>query len=427
MSQNGAPESIDLLSLVGDLKNGENTGYKTKLFGDPSDFEIETVAGYRAEYTYEGRAVHVNLMKGDRKVMTFSVRFKVTNMQPKGPAKPLNRGLMSLSLTGAKMGTGNLVSWRHREADGYGVKYKLYRGDEAAQTEVLNEDLYIIDRTNYEDKTGTVDHFYRLETYDKTGKLIDSEVSRQTWANQTYRIPLQTPASRGWRKLPPTTQATATWTATASTKSYSNGRPLTKKTLPARALHLLSISTVSKWTAHCCGVSMQAPTSLPAPTPCSLSHGTSACDGYGELMMKTAPGTIDGEGNYVLLGDDDPFENLLSGRGKQDHGSEYITVFDGLTGGELATIPYHTDYATGLAVWGDSNQNPACGAYLAGLAYLDGPDANPSPIFSRGYYSGAFVGAYDWDGKTKERWVPYFPAALDHEAHLLSHRPRSWR
>ena len=87
MSQNGAPESIDLLSLVGDLKNGENTGYKTKLFGDPSDFEIETVAGYRAEYTYEGRAVHVNPMKGDRKVMTFSVRFKVTNMQPKGPCQ----------------------------------------------------------------------------------------------------------------------------------------------------------------------------------------------------------------------------------------------------------------------------------------------------------------------------------------------------
>ncbi len=128
-------------------------------------------------------------------------------------------------------------------------------------------------------------------------------------------------------------------------------------------------------------------------------------DGYGEFMMKTAPGTVDGEGNYVLLGDDDPTENLLSGRGKQDHGPEYITVFDGLTGGELATIPYHTDYNTGLSVWGDSNQNRS-ERYLAALAYLDGPDANPSPIFARGYYSGAFVAAYDWDGTTlKERWV----------------------
>ena len=128
-------------------------------------------------------------------------------------------------------------------------------------------------------------------------------------------------------------------------------------------------------------------------------------DGYGEFMMKTAPGTIDGEGNYVLLGDDDPNESLLSGRGKQDHGSEYNTVCDGPTGAALATIPYHTDYKTGLNYWGDSNQNRS-ERYLAALAYLDGPDANPSPIFARGYYAGAFVGAYDWDGTTlSERWV----------------------
>jgi rhamnogalacturonan endolyase len=37
---------------------------------------------------------------------------------------------------------------------------------------------------------------------------------------------------------------------------------------------------------------------------------------------------------------------------------------------------------------------------------LDGADKNPSPVFARGYYSGAFVAAYDWDGVTlKERWV----------------------
>lgn len=405
MSQNGAPESIDLLSLVGDLKNGENTGYKTKLFGDPSDFEIETVAGYRAEYTYEGRAVHVNLMKDDRKVMTFSVRFKVSNMQPKGPAKPLNRGLMSLSLTGAKMGTGNLVSWRHREADGYGVKYKLYRGDEAAQTEVLNEDLYIIDRTNYEDKTGTVDHFYRLETYDKTGKLIDSEVSRQTWANQTYRIPLQTPASRGGASYTPNDASYCDMDGDGEYEIILKWSPSNEKDAASSGatspiyLDCIKMDGTLLWRIDA------GPNFFTSAHTMQFIAWDFDGDGYGELMMKTAPGTIDGEGNYVLLGDDDPFENLLSGRGKQDHGSEYITVFDGLTGGELATIPYHTDYATGLAVWGDSNQNRS-ERYLAGLAYLDGPDANPSPIFSRGYYSGAFVGAYDWDGKTlKERWV----------------------
>ncbi len=128
-------------------------------------------------------------------------------------------------------------------------------------------------------------------------------------------------------------------------------------------------------------------------------------DGFGEFMAKTAPGTKDGQGNYVLLGDDDPTADLKSSRGKQDHGSEYITVFDGMTGAELATIPYHTDYEAGLDYWGDSNQNRS-ERYLAAIAWLDGEDANPSPIFARGYYSGAFVGAYDWDGQTlSERWV----------------------
>lgn len=105
------------------------------------------------------------------------------------------------------------------------------------------------------------------------------------------------------------------------------------------------------------------------------------------------------------MGNDDPTANWLNGRGKQVEGPEYITVFDGLTGAALSTIPYHTNYKAGEAVWGDGNQNRS-ERYLAALAYLDGPDANPSPIFARGYYSGAFVAAYDWDGvELKERWV----------------------
>ena len=146
--------------------------------------------GYTADYVLNQNELNVNIKRGNESILEFAVRFVVTNRQPKPEAKPLNRGLMALSLTGAKMGTGNLVSWRHREADGYGVKYKLYRGTEDAQDEILNAGLYIIDRTNYEDKEGTADSYYRLETYDKTGKLLETEVSRKTWNDQTFRIPI---------------------------------------------------------------------------------------------------------------------------------------------------------------------------------------------------------------------------------------------
>jgi hypothetical protein len=81
-------------------------------------------------------------------------------------------------------------------------------------------------------------------------------------------------------------------------------------------------------------------------------------------------------------------------------------VFNGTTGAEISTIPYHTKYGdVSTDIWGDSNQNRS-ERYLAAIAWLDGPEGNPSPIFARGYYSGAFVAAYDFDGQQlKERWV----------------------
>ncbi|MFG6386364.1 MAG: hypothetical protein K1V80_07845 [Muribaculaceae bacterium] len=405
----GQTKEIDLFPAIQDLKNGEFINYANRLYtNEPTDFTVKTKEGYTATTTYEKRTLTVNVFEGESKVLTFGARFRVTNMQPKAPAKPLNRGLMALSLTGAKMGTGNLVSWRHREADDYEVKYKVYRGESADnQDYILNDGRFVTDRTNLVDPDGTETSFYRLETYDANGNLVETEVSRQTWANQTFKIPTQAP------EKDPVHGGTYTPNDASYCDMDGDGEyEIILKWSPSNEKDAASTGDTSPAIFDCYKLDG---TLLWRINP-GYNFFTSAHtmqfiawdfdgDGYGEFMMKTAPGTIDGEGNYVLLGNDDPNVNLLSGRGKQDHGPEYITVFDGLTGGELATIPYHTDYATGRAVWGDNNQNRS-ERYLAALAYLDGPDHNPSPIFARGYYSGAFVAAYDWDGKNlTERWV----------------------
>lgn len=403
----GQTKEIDLFNLVSNLKNGEGVAYKTKLYGDPADFNFTMAEGYTAETLYEGHTLNVNILEGDNKALEFSVRFKVTNMQPKPAAQPLKRGLMAVSLTGAKMGKGNLVSWRHREADGYGVKYKLYRGESAeSQDYILNDGLYIIDRTNFLDPDGTANSFYRVEAYDHTGKLLDSEVSMQTWKDQTFYIPTETPVDKYHNAV--YSPNDASFCDMDGDGEYE----IILKWSPDNEKDAASSGTTSPVYFDCIKLDGTRLWRIDAgPNFFTSAHTMQFIawdfdgDGYGEFMMKTAPGTIDGEGNYVVLGDDDPTENFLSGRGKQDHGPEYITVFDGLTGGELATIPYHTDYAAGKDYWGDNNQNRS-ERYLAALAYLDGPEGNPSPIFARGYYSGAFVGAYDWDGKTlSERWV----------------------
>ncbi|MCC8160494.1 MAG: Ig-like domain-containing protein [Oscillospiraceae bacterium] len=130
-------------------------------------------------------------------------------------------------------------------------------------------------------------------------------------------------------------------------------------------------------------------------------------NGKSEIAMKTAPGTIDGQGNYVSeVGDTDEIRNVdntasfvgdgsVSGMKGKNPYTQYLTIFDGETGAALATtkyIPYDT-----VSTWGDSKFNRS-ERYLAGVAYLDG--VTPSIIMCRGYYKAAVIRAYNWDGST---------------------------
>lgn len=404
--KNAQGENIDLFSLVSDLKNGASARYPQKLFGQPTDFKVTATAGHTASVAYADNTATVTIKKDGTQVYGFSVRFTVSNRDPKPEATPLKRGLMALNLAKSG-GNGNLVSWRHRDSDDTGVKYKLYYGSSSNPNLKLNNGKYITDCTNFNHTSGTTSHRYKLEVYDKYGNLLETEVSEKAWDSQSKEINL------GAAPTDPDHGATYTPNDASFCDMDGDGEyEIILKWSPSNEKDAASSGTTSSPYFDCLKLDGTRLWRIRLGDNFFTSAHTIQFiawdfdgDGYGEFMCKTAPGTIDGEGNYVLLGDDTPDMNLLSGRGKQDHGPEYITVFDGTTGGELATIPYHTDYQTGQSYWGDSNQNRS-ERYLAALAYLDGPDENPSPIFARGYYSGAFVAAYDWDGETlTQRWL----------------------
>ncbi len=139
-------------------------------------------------------------------------------------------------------------------------------------------------------------------------------------------------------------------------------------------------------------------------------------DGRAEVVLKTAPGTIDGLGNNVLLPGDNASADYRNSNGYILTGPEYLTVFDGLTGGQLATIPFAPQRGS-ASQWGDSYGNRV-DRFSVGVAYFDGQ--RPSVVFGRGYYgpqSGSFqsrneVAAYDYrDGQLTERWL--FQAATN--------------
>ena len=150
-------------------------------------------------------------------------------------------------------------------------------------------------------------------------------------------------------------------------------------------------------------------------------------DGRAELMCKTAPGSIDGQGNYVNQAATDATIRSASNttlyrnsNGRITGGQEYLTVFNGLTGAAIHTIFYNPNRdmgyggaASGSKNWGDvDGKNDAASygnrgeRYLAAVAYLDGADKRPSGVFSRGYYGYAFIWAVDFDGEQlHQKWL----------------------
>lgn len=121
-------------------------------------------------------------------------------------------------------------------------------------------------------------------------------------------------------------------------------------------------------------------------------------DGRAEVVMKTSDGTVDGTGK--MIGDADA--DYRNPQGRILTGSEYLTVFNGLTGAAMKTIDYIPERGN-LMDWGDNRANRS-DRFLACVAYLDG--VHPSIVMCRGYYTRTVLAAFDWDGKElKQRWI----------------------
>jgi hypothetical protein len=129
-------------------------------------------------------------------------------------------------------------------------------------------------------------------------------------------------------------------------------------------------------------------------------------DGKAEVMCKTAPGTKDGTGAYLSTGPAASDTNTADYRNSKGYvlaGPEYLTVFRGSDGKELATVDYVPARGT-VSSWGDSYGNRV-DRFLATIAYL-GNGTKPSAVFQRGYYTRMAITAWDWNGTTlSERWA----------------------
>ena len=121
-------------------------------------------------------------------------------------------------------------------------------------------------------------------------------------------------------------------------------------------------------------------------------------DGKAEVACKTADGTTDGKGKII----GDPNADYRNSRGYVLDGPEFLTIFDGMTGAELATTHYIPGRGN-VSDWGDDYGNRV-DRFLACIAYIDGQ--RPSLIMCRGYYTRAVLAAWNLrDRKLTHVWT----------------------
>ncbi|MCM1078393.1 MAG: hypothetical protein NC414_02775 [Bacteroidales bacterium] len=383
-------KTIDLYPLIKNSGNGVENLFRTKLTDAPSDFIAVPAEGFTAEVGYADNIATVTIKEDGNTVYTSAVHFMISNIGTRGEAKPLNRGLLAVHTD-----RGNLVSWRMRATDVPGTTlYKLYREGELIQT--------LKTKTNFMDSNRTSGTIYRIDVCNAAGEVMETqEASAWDGQNTFFTLP----------QAPTDTNGTgATYTPNDATCYDMDGdgeQEIVIRWEPSNAkdgagtgatgavfLDCVKLDGTHLWRINL-GKNMWA----------SQHTITFLCydfdgDGYGEMIVRTAPGTIDGEGNFVLMGDDDPYTSHVAANGRVESGPEYLTVFDGTTGGAISSIHYwpaHDDFSNNISAYGSQARIER---YNATMARLDvNGKATPCAVMNHGYYSQAYYMAAYFDGK----------------------------
>lgn len=383
----------DLLPLVKDLNNTENAIFPDKLAEDPTDFAITAKEGFEASITYEKKVATISVTDATgTEVFTATIRFIVT-ARNHGVAKPLHRGLLPVHVSG-----GNFVSWRMRDYDDYKTTYNLYRDGELVKGSPFRS------RTNVLDAGAAAGAVYSLEVL-QNNEIVERQDNVPTWSDHFKYVALQRPTDE--RGL----GATYTPNDCAAYDMDGDGEyEIIVKWDPDNSKDSAGSGVTSSVYIDCYKLdgTLLWRINLGQNIRAGAHYTQFLCydfdgDGFGEMVVKTAPGTIDGEGNYIIKDGADPTASYINSKGHIASGPEWLTIFDGVNGAEISTVNYYPKYGdVSTSIWGDSKFNRS-DRYKACVAFLDGE--RPSAVMMRGYYSGSFAVAYDFDGaELTERW-----------------------
>jgi hypothetical protein len=305
----------------------------------------------------------------------------------------LDRGVVAIS-----SGGGVFVSWRLLGTDPSTISFNLYR--DASQIATIPAGS----ATNYTDAAGTASAKYTVRAV-VSGVEQGADPANPTWSKPYRAFPLQTPAANG-----------ITYVANDASAADLDGDgqyEIILKWDPSNAkdnsqsgvtgnvfLDAYKLNGTRLWRIDL-GPNIRAGAHY---TQFQVADYDG--DGKAELMVKTAPGTKDGKGAYLSKGpaaSDNDATALANSSGYILTGAEYLTVFNGQTGAEMATVNFVPGRGT-VGDWGDTYGNRV-DRFLAATAWL-GNGTKPSAVFQRGYYTRMAITAWDWNGTAlTQRWA----------------------
>lgn len=311
------------------------------------------------------------------------------NVQAQRPMEYLDRGLVAMDIKNAVF-----LSWRMLGTDPVAIGFNLYRNKKKIN------DALITESTNFTDPKGTANDKYNVETLLANGKTERSE-EVAVWT----------------RKAP---------TAEEAIKRRQPGRPFLEIPIgespnednrPGEMsvgdldgdgkyelvfmwegnnpwLEAIDLSGKSLWRIFC------GPNVKYDHMPFFVYDLDG--DGKAEVACLTGPGTKDGMGKFLSKGpatDCDHSKILKRNSGNPMEDDVFITVFDGETGKELATIlfwPPIGPVEKMKEVWGDNYGNRS--SRIMGCVIYHKVHG-PLLVYSRGIYSRIGMKAYKFDDK----------------------------
>jgi rhamnogalacturonan endolyase len=297
----------------------------------------------------------------------------------------LDRGLVAVNSSG-----GNYVGWRmfgfeYDAVNPASVSYNLYRDG----TKLAN----VAGSTNYEDATGTGQSKYSVRAVVSGAEGQESETATPLTGNY-LRIPITPPSSL--------------YSANDGSVGDVDGDGIYEIFLkwdPSDAKDNSQSGVTSDVYVDALRLDGTRLFRLDlGPNIRAGAHYTQFIvydfdgDGKAEMAVKTAPGTKDGAGHYLKLGpaaNDDDSAVYRNSDGYVLSGPEYLTVFEGSTGAELATMSFDVPRGT-VSAWGDSYGNRV-DRFLGTAAYLDDTGL-PSFVMARGYYTRTTLVAWNFRG-----------------------------